>query len=293
MGIEDPSLDVQATRFRRWTQTASLIVVPNRRQARSQHVSAGDRLNHPDRYAINAAMLRKLAAFLAWGFGLIVVAIFSGWITMNTLIKGEVIRVPDVVGKTTEEAYKTLSDSGLYMSKTSTQPDERLAPDRIISQDPASGTTIKKNRKVKVVVSSGSETVVVPDLLQKSARTASLVLGEAGLKLGLTAQSSSTEVVSGEVMAQEPAPGGEEIRGATVNILVSIGPPIEYYLMPDLIGRDVKEVASKLRDLGFQIGNIRSQEYLGVKPGTVIRQVPLAGYRVQKTNLISLDVCRE
>ena len=135
--------------------------------------------------------------------------------------------------------------------------------------------------------------MTVPDLLQKSARTASLVLTEAGMKLGLMAQSPSDDVRSGEVMAQEPAPNGTELRDSTVNILVSQGPHPPYYVMPDLIGKDVKAVAPQLRDMGFQIGDIRSQEYPGVKPGTIIKQMPLAGYRILQNNLISLDVCRE
>lgn len=238
-------------------------------------------------------MLRKLGKLLAWSAGLIVVAVFSAWFTMNALIKGEQIRVPEVVGKTSDEAYNILSEQGLYLSKVGEQPDERFGPGHIISQDPAAGTTIKKNRKVKVVVSSGSETVTVPDLIEKSARTAAIVLQEAGLQLGMTSLASSGAVASGEVIAQEPSPTGEELRDNTVNILVSTGPRPESYVMPDLIGKDVKVVAPGLRDRGFQIGNVRYQNYPGVKPGTIIKQIPLAGYKIQKQKLISLEVAQE
>ncbi|MBI2837910.1 MAG: PASTA domain-containing protein [Acidobacteria bacterium] len=238
-------------------------------------------------------MLGKLLRFLAWAVGLIVVAIFSGWFTMNALIKGEEIKVPDLIGKTTDEAYKLLSDAGLYLTKAGEQPDDRVSPGRIISQDPSPGTTMKKNRKVRVVVSSGSETVTVPDLVEKSSRTAPIVLKEAGLQIGMTAQTSSERVATGEIVSQEPRGGTEELRDNTVNVLISTGPRATAYVMPDLIGKDVKQVAPILRHLGFQIGNIRSQNYPGLKPGVIIKQIPLAGYEIQKEKLISLEVSQE
>lgn len=238
-------------------------------------------------------MLKKLARLLAWGLGLVVVALFSGWFTMNALIKGEEIKVPELVGKSTEEAYKVLSEAGLYLSKVAEQPDDRLPPGKIMSQEPAAGTTVKKNRKVRVVVSSGSEIVTVPDLVEKSSRTAGLVLRETGLSLGMTAQATSGDISSGEIVSQEPSSGVEELRGNAVNILVSTGPREVAYVMPDLIGKEVKEVAPVLRAWGFQIGNIRYQNYPGVKPGMIIKQLPLAGYKIQKQKLVSLDVSQE
>ncbi|MEW6363318.1 MAG: PASTA domain-containing protein [Acidobacteriota bacterium] len=250
-------------------------------------------MNCPTLYVRVAAVLRKLFKFLAWCVALAAAGILSGWITMNTLIKGEEIKVPDILGKTTEEAYQTLSEAGLYLSKVDTQPDEHLAPDRILSQDPPAGTAIKKNRKVRVIVSSGSETVTVPDLQDKSSRAASLVLREAGLRLGMVAQASSPRTAAGEVIAQQPEPGTEDLRDNSVNILVSSGATEPEFVMPDLIGKEVKAVAPALRDWGFQIGSVHYQNYPGIKPGLIIKQAPLAGYKIKKGNLVSLEVSQE
>jgi beta-lactam-binding protein with PASTA domain len=75
-----------------------------------------------------------------------------------------------------------------------------------------------------------------------------------------------------------------------VNIVISLGPPAQYFIMPDLIGKPAELIAGRARNEGFRIGKLNYVKYPGVEPGVVIQQKPQAGYRLSKTDNILLDV---
>jgi beta-lactam-binding protein with PASTA domain len=60
--------------------------------------------------------------------------------------------------------------------------------------------------------------------------------------------------------------------------------------MPDLIGRPAISVLDSLRAAGLKVAEVRYRSYPGVAAGLVLRQAPLAGYRVSPQTSISLDV---
>ena len=61
----------------------------------------------------------------------------------------EMVKVPDVTGKTYEEAQKELNKYDLGIHK-STAPSDTVAKGKIISQDPADGKKVKKHTTVNV-----------------------------------------------------------------------------------------------------------------------------------------------
>ena len=75
-----------------------------------------------------------------------------------------------------------------------------------------------------------------------------------------------------------------------MNILISLGLPAEYFIMPDLIGKSADLVASRARNEGFHLGKLNYRKYPGVEPGVVLQQKPQAGNRLTKSDVILLDV---
>ena len=63
--------------------------------------------------------------------------------------------------------------------------------------------------------------------------------------------------------------------------------------MPDLIGKKSAPVISKLKRMDFRVGVVRYSYYPGLEPGIIIKLLPPHGYRIQKNNLITLEVSKE
>ncbi|MBN2135329.1 MAG: PASTA domain-containing protein [Acidobacteria bacterium] len=235
--------------------------------------------------------LWRLISTTAILFGLILVTSIAAYITMVMTIKGEEVRIPDLEGMTTTEAVEVLTELDLKLKiDEKRQYSKGIEEGKIIQQQPESGTSVKRNNSVKVVLSAGTRLITVPSMIGQSARNASAVFSDRGLNLHMISQVHSEFVVMNNIIAQEPAQGSELIRGSRVNILVSLGPGEKFFVMPDLIGKDYDMVTNQLSANGFRIGNTFHRYYPGAKKDTIIMQFPKAGYSVSKTDIINLWV---
>ncbi len=227
--------------------------------------------------------------FLVW----IILFFSTALFTSRLILRGELVTVPNLIGKTTEEARLELSRRLLSMSFQGTQFHDTIEKGGVVAQEPSAGSRVKTNRVVKITVSAGSEMVDVPDLVGKSLENAIQILASLGLTRGLISQIHTAEYPAGRIISQEPTPAAGKVKRMTpVNFLLSQGDREEKYIMPDLIGLKITHVLPQLKNLGFNVANIRSYYYPGLQPGIIIKQTPAHGYSVQKRNLISLEVSK-
>jgi beta-lactam-binding protein with PASTA domain len=92
------------------------------------------------------------------------------------------------------------------------------------------------------------------------------------------------------IQQQDPQPGSQEAANPTVNILVSLGPLEPSFVMPDVVGKRLDQVAPRIRSEGFQVGKLTYRKASGVQPGVIVQQEPQAGHRILKSDTISLEV---
>lgn len=218
----------------------------------------------------------------------IVIMGVSAIITVIVLVKGEEVEVPDLRGKTVSEAIDLLSQKGLFMKRL-TQFHPNVPEGKIISQEPPPKTMIKRNKKVKVYVSLGAQKTTTPNLIGKTLRAVSIEIAERGLNLGIISQTSSQEE-PGTIIAQEPPPDSDVDRGTSLNLLVSNGMKEEEWIMPDLIGKKAEKVIPWLEINGFRISPIKNLPYAGIERGIILKQMPLPGWKLRKSQFISLEV---
>lgn len=133
----------------------------------------------------------------------------------------EEVTVPDFKNKTIEEAQKEADRYGLVLQASPAQYSADVELNRIISTEPAAGTSVAKGSTVRYVLSLGVENIDVPNVVGKTRNTAMEVLQNAGFKVSIEEEYSST-VKSGVVIRQTPN-GGKLETGKTVTIVVSQG----------------------------------------------------------------------
>jgi serine/threonine-protein kinase len=209
---------------------------------------------------------------------------------MRFAIRGREVEVPAVVGTTEAEAAQILENSGLILKVSSKRFSADVPEGHVLDQIPPSGTRLKTSRNVKVLLSLGERRFAVPNLLGTSLRAAQLMLAQRRLTVGNTLYAHTPVGEPSTVAYQSPMPGTLEGSEPSVNILISLGPASEYFIMPDLIGKPAELVASRARNEGFRIGRITYRSYPGVEPGLIIQQKPQAGHRLPKSETILLDV---
>jgi beta-lactam-binding protein with PASTA domain len=121
--------------------------------------------------------------------------------------------VPDVHGKTRDEAFQALREAGFEPFDAPGEFSADVEGGRVIRTDPSANTRIEdgKSRRVGVVASTA---VTVPDLSRQSVPDAQRILAEANLKLELQPFANP----NGRVWSQQPGPGGRVEPGSTVAV---------------------------------------------------------------------------
>ena len=222
----------------------------------------------------------------------LVVFFASAVAASQVLLRGELVTVPDLTGKTLYEAKAEAARKKTILGVQGYQYDSRYERGRVIAQDPPAMSRVKSHRAVKVVLSEGSEKVAMPMLEGRSLEWATQALKDAGLRKGRISQIHTGQYAAGRIIAQTPPVDTTLPRGAAVSFLVSQGAWEPYYIMPDLIEKRSAGVLRRLQDLDFKIAEIHPSYYPGLEPGFIIKQFPVHGYKVQKKNQIALEVSK-
>lgn len=126
-------------------------------------------------------------------------------------------QVPNVVGRTVEEAGKLLEEKGFKLQLGVTKPDSTVPPGQVITQAPPSGTALTKGQIITVDVSGGLDTVEVPNVVGLNFKAAKEKLEKAGFVLK-TRWVTLAETQTYVALQQEPAAGSKAGKGSDVII---------------------------------------------------------------------------
>ncbi|MFV2001179.1 MAG: PASTA domain-containing protein [Acidimicrobiia bacterium] len=124
------------------------------------------------------------------------------------------IPIPDVVGQPAEDAQSTLEGEGFTVSVTD-QASADVKVGIVISTNPSAGTEVAPGTAVEIVVSSGAEDVVVPDLTGMTTDEATAAAEAAGLTVRIVEDPDNPDP-DGVVISQSPAAGSTVPSGSEI-----------------------------------------------------------------------------
>jgi len=215
--------------------------------------------------------------------------VFFG-VSMRVALWARDVQVPSLVGRTVNEATAALADRDLALRvEENKRPDDKIEVGKVMQQEPDAGVTSRRQRTVRVWISSGPKRTIVPPLVGQNERAAQSSLQQQGVVVSSVSEFRSSDYPADVIVAQDPAATS---RAPEVSILLNRGELSATYVMPDVIGVDGERAADALRRQGFRISIVGTQPYPGVPPGTVVRQQPASGFRVGASDAISLEVSR-
>ena len=218
------------------------------------------------------------------------VAFLSALTAMRLTIQGREVAMPDLVGTSLNQARQVLRGRGLGL-KVEDRIYSPAAVDTIVRQSPPSATSVKVGQYAHVVLSLGPRKMTVPQLQQRSLRSAQVEVLRSGMQLGEVSSAYLPGADADTVVQQYPAAGATDIASPRVNLLVALGPAPPAYVMPDLYGLTVAEAESKLAAAGLRVSKIDVSPGEGsaeAPPGTVIGQTPPRGQCVEAATAIEL-----
>jgi beta-lactam-binding protein with PASTA domain/tRNA A-37 threonylcarbamoyl transferase component Bud32 len=129
------------------------------------------------------------------------------------------VQIPDVSGQDAVTAANALGAKDLTVEQVN-QPSDTVDDGKVIGTNPPAGTSVAKGSKVQLIISSGQEQVIVPNLFGRTQSEAAADLQNVGLTNTVTSVTSCESSSSGKVIAQQPGAGQKVSKGSNVNMSV-------------------------------------------------------------------------
>jgi beta-lactam-binding protein with PASTA domain len=221
------------------------------------------------------------------------IAGLSGYLSLRFIIKSEdTVVVPELTGKDVVYALDILTDLGLNTKVSGFEYRTDVPKNHVAYQEPGPGGEVKKDRDVRIIISKGPKTLVVPNLAGMDIRQAYIIMEENGLSRGVLSRSFGERAAADEVLSQVPPPGTVVTRGDSIDLLVSLGSRPVTYKMPYLHGLAVEDAILILEHTHLGLGQIRSAERNDLPKDVVVGQDPRSGYQVASGTLVNLTINR-
>lgn len=196
----------------------------------------------------------------------------------------EMSEVPDVGGKKVEIAKSILEGRGfrVYIEDPVSDP---AVPDGAVSkQDPVPGVRYRRGSMVKVWPNSAGGTI--PMMRGVPLAQATVLLQQAGLKLGQVIMQPSDSVEKDAVIASIPIFGSQASRDVPVNLTVSAG--AGEVAVPAVKGWGRTRAQDMIKQAGLNLGSIRFVYDEENDPGIVLRQDPQPGSKAAKGSSVNI-----
>ncbi len=200
------------------------------------------------------------------------------------------VAVPDLKGKTVEEATEELGTYGLKIEIRDEVSSSEFEEGEIVSQEPKAEMTVKEGYTITVNVSKGkAEEGTIPNVANKSSSSAKYLLESYGYGVGKVTQENSDLPID-VVIRQTPKAGSEAKAGTKVSLVVSLGAAVKQVSVPSVMGMDVDAAKGELEKVGLSIGAVDYDMSTAYEVNTVMWQQYEPGTMVDKDSKVNLKI---
>ncbi|MCL4417909.1 MAG: PASTA domain-containing protein [Actinobacteria bacterium] len=188
------------------------------------------------------------------------------------------VKVPNLIGLTKQDAIKTIEDLGLKAGSISEENSSDFVKDTIINQNPSYNEEIDKNSIINLTVSMGNKILTIPNLIGSDFLYAKAQIEMLGLKLSTTKMTDAASP-PGTIIALNPPPGSQVEENSIVELIIATN--LEFIPTPDLIGMSLTNAVNLLNEKGiiFEISYIQTD--YSVQKDTILEQDPQPGTTLQ------------
>lgn len=221
--------------------------------------------------------------------GLILLGLFTV-LVLPDLLSPKDVEIPDVSGKSLDNAVATLVSKGFVIGATKEIPDEDVEKGKIIKTVPEIGTTAKKGSKIDIYKSAGKEKTVLIDYTGLQYDDALGLLESKNFK-DIRKNEVYDNSAPGTILEQNPPAGKKVTAESTIlEFTVSKGP--EKIILKDLTQYNEKAAQDYADSYGLIIDNSGRQYNDTIPAGMVISQSPSPNTEMDKGDKVVVVISK-
>lgn len=206
--------------------------------------------------------------------------------TEQSTTQEKMIPVPNLVGKTEDEAVESVKNSGIGIRYVGEEPSDEYEKGIICYQETEAGTEVAENSTINYKLSSGSAMLSVPGVTGRTQGEAEALLTEKGFVVNVS-KSYSDEYPAGQVMGQNPTANTQVKAGDTINLEISMGAQYDGFTVPRVVGMTESDAKNALAPLDVVVQSESSET---ASAGQVTTQSLAEGVYVDKGTTITITV---
>lgn len=216
------------------------------------------------------------------------VAIIAMGVMAFAFFSGKTVAVPDIKGKTTDEAKTALEKLDLVLEVEKEVYNADVEAGLIITQNPESGKELQSGKTVKVTVSKGVKTGTIPSVIGLSETEAVKAIEAANFVVGEIKREYNSNYNAEIVFQMNPNGNTTANEGTKVTIYVSKGEDL--VTVPSVVGQTEADAKSTITNAGLTVGTITHETSTDYAKGMVMKQSPTDGNQVSKGSEIAIVV---
>ncbi len=198
----------------------------------------------------------------------------------------EMVKVPNLVGKTEDEAIEIAKEHGIGIQFNGEETSDQYEKGIISSQETPEGTEVDRYSTIKYKLSSGSAMLNVPDVVGRTQAEAEQTLTGMGFTVNIS-KSYSDEYEAGQIMSMNPMANSQAKVGDAINLEVSMGGQYDGFTVPDVVGMTELDAKTALAPLDVVVTSETSDT---TEAGQVMTQSIAEGVYVDKGTTITITV---
>lgn len=196
----------------------------------------------------------------------------AGYILIQFLVTTKELHVPNLMGKSLQEACELLSEQNINIRILARKEDPDLPPHTIISQTPQPNEKIKPHQAVYCVLTAQAQTSRAPELVNKSVTQIKDELAKLGIHANVHLVPSPYPAHT--CIAQSPRPG-ESIEQNTIMVYCA-SPSKKPIVWPDFTQKPLGIVKEALEAAHIEAQVLHSRHAISDE-SIVVDQRPRAG----------------
>ena len=232
--------------------------------------------------------------------GLIIGGIVAGVIVLFTILlvfiipginNHKEIKIPDVEGMSVAKAESILEDKGFIVnSKVTEKYDDEIKEGKVIGTNPSRGRTAKKNTKITLIVSKGTDSITLENYTGQNAAALKESLEKKGLVVAIESKKveDMANAKEGVVIDQLPAKGEKLKEGGILTLYIAE----IYTVYPDFTTMTVADAEEFCNMHGINL-TITYEETNDKEEGKIIKQNRSKGIEVFTGANLTLTVAKK
>jgi beta-lactam-binding protein with PASTA domain/tRNA A-37 threonylcarbamoyl transferase component Bud32 len=198
---------------------------------------------------------------------------------------GMSVKVPPVRNLRAAEATERLEAEDLRV-ETEDRSSRDVGRGKVIGSEPPTGDEVECQGVVTLIVSTGANTIAVPDLIDSQQEVAEARIRRLGLIPNVDTRDADEP--AGTVIEQDPLAGEQLLRDDEVTIVVSTG--AGSVIVPDVVGQSEDSARASLASRGLAVDVVEQDTDDESDDGRVLQQAPTAGTQARSGDQVTIVV---